>query len=380
MKIQWSKIKTDFKGETCFTHARGVILENGFGVITTQPLRLSGSDIFYGMYISTTQDGGETWSELKPSKTITRKDIGDGVQVAMCDATPMYHKKTGKIILIGHYAAYINDEMMPDPRPRHATYAVYDEDKGDFSSIELIEMPKDEKESYFSFGNGSGQSLELDNGELLIPIDYYDKESAITPWSSCMGVSVIRCTFDGKTIKVVEIGNSLSVSVPRGLCEPSIVCYNGEYFLALRNDETGFIAKGKDGLHFEEPKELMFDDGKNVGNYCTQQHWIKGGGKLYMVYTRKGADNDHVFRHRAPLFIAKFDTEKMCIIRETEKVVVPNRGARLGNFGCQSFDDGKKAIVYASEWMQTTDPDPFDYTKCMKYGSDNSIFVSHIEF
>ena len=97
-----------------------------------------------------------------------------------------------------------------------------------------------------------------------------------------------------------------------------------------------------------------------------------------MVYTRKGADNDHVFRHRAPLFIAEFDAEKMCLIKETEKIVVPNRGARLGNFGCFSMEDKKKAFVFASEWMQTNPPEWWDYKVCMKYGSKNDIFITEI--
>jgi hypothetical protein len=89
-----------------------------------------------------------------------------------------------------------------------------------------------------------------------------------------------------------------------------------------------------------------------------------------------------VFRHRAPLFIAEFDRERMCLIRETEKIAVPERGARLGNFGCQSLilDGVETGIVFASEWMQTTGPDPFDWRKCMEYGSDNSIFISRIMF
>lgn len=282
--------------------------------------------------------------------------------------------------MLGHYAAYLNDELCPDPRPRHATYAVYNEREQDFSPFEIIEMPKDKKDSYFSYGNGSGQSLELENGDLLIPIDSYDKQSATNPWTTCAKSTVIRCSFDGQKVKLIEIGNDLSVPVPRGIGEPSIVSYNGEYLLALRNDVSGYVSKGKDGLHYIEPKELVFDDGENVGNYNTQQHWIKGGNKLYMVYTRKGANNDHVFRHRAPLFIAEFDAEKMCLIRSTEQIVVPNRGARLGNFGCQSFNDGKEGFVFAAEWMQTTEPDPTNWRVCAKYGSDNSIFISHIYF
>ena len=96
-----------------------------------------------------------------------------------------------------------------------------------------------------------------------------------------------------------------------------------------------------------------------------------------MVYTRKGADNDHVFRHRAPLFAAEFDTEKMVLIRESEFIAVPERGARLGNFGCVNVSENE-AWVIVSEWMQTTAPDHSNWRRCMSYGSDNSIFVAKI--
>ena len=96
-----------------------------------------------------------------------------------------------------------------------------------------------------------------------------------------------------------------------------------------------------------------------------------------MVYTRRNANNDHVFRHRAPLFFAEFDTEKMCLIRSTEQIAVPERGARLGNFGCVNISENE-AWVIAAEWMQTTSPDSKNWRRCMSYGSDNSIFVAKI--
>ena len=65
----------------------------------------------------------------------------------------------------------------------------------------------------------------------------------------------------------------------------------------------------------------------------------------------------------------------MCLIRESEEIVVPNRGARLGNFGCQSFSD-EVGYVYAAEWMQC----PEKWQGCMKYGRDNTIWVAKIIF
>ena len=65
----------------------------------------------------------------------------------------------------------------------------------------------------------------------------------------------------------------------------------------------------------------------------------------------------------------------MRVLRNTEKIVVPERGARLGNFGCQSYSDNF-GYVFASEWMQGDQ----GVEGCKKYGSDNSIFVSKVTF
>lgn len=219
------------------------------------------------------------------------------------------------------------------------------------------------------------QILELDNGELLIPIYYKSYETECIP-NSCASVVVLRCSFDGDTIQVLEIGTPMNLNVPRGLDEPSIIQYNNEYFLTLRNDVTGYVTKSADGLTFEPLTELHFDNGENLGNYNTQQHWLTGGGKLWLVYTRRDISNRHIFRSRAPLFIAEFDPQNMCVIRNTEQIAVPERGARLGNFGCQSYSE-ETGFIFAAEWMQN---DPYGWDKCAQYGSDNSIFITKIHF
>jgi hypothetical protein len=60
----------------------------------------------------------------------------------------------------------------------------------------------------------------------------------------------------------------------------------------------------------------------------------------------------------------------MHLVKSTEIAITPQRGARMGNFGAISLEDGR-AMVMAAEWMQPIG--------CEKYGSDNSIFVSVIE-
>ena len=87
-----------------------------------------------------------------------------------------------------------------------------------------------------------------------------------------------------------------------------------------------------------------------------------------------------VFRHRAPLFIAEVDPERLRVIRSTEKIAVPERGARLGNFGCCRISDRESWIV-ASEWMQSPGPlGPENLQRCLDHGSDNSIFIARILF
>lgn len=374
MKIELFPIKNDFNGERCYVHARGLIMPDGRGIMTTQKLELTGCDVFYGLEMTATESFGESFSPIVECKNLKRRYLDGGVCYTMCDATPFYHKKTGKIILTGHKVMYGADNaLLKAPRPRSTMYAVYNYDIRDFDPFREVKMPDENK--YFSSGAGCTQILELPSGELLIPIYFSDLEAARDPWHSCTSVCVMRCSFDGEEIRCLETGNELTVDVPRGLGEPSIVKFGDEYLLALRNDETSFVAKGKDGLNYGDPTPLCFDDGSNVGSYNTQTHWLTGGGKLWLVYTRRGANNDHVSRNRAPLFIAEFDPERMCVIRATEKVAVPERGARLGNFGCQSFSD-EVGYVFAAEWMQG----PKKWQGCMEHGSDNTIWVAKIIF
>ena len=376
MEIQIKRIGTQFNGERCYVHARGLINHNGFGLITMQKLELSGCDVFYGLEMMKTTDGGETFSMPMLCKDLTRRYYENGNSEVLSDATPFYHKKSGRILLTGHTVIYgADNKLLKPPRARSTGYAVYDEEAGDFGAYKKIEMPESRYGEYFSCGAGCSQIIELPSGELLIPVYYMSYEKACSS-NSCASAVLLRCSFDGGTIKVLEIGNELCVDVPRGFDEPSIVMHGEEYLLALRNDRSGFVAKSHDGLHFDTPRELCFDNGENIGNYNTQQHWLTGGGKLWMVYTRRAGHNDHIFRHRAPLFIAEFDTERMCLIRDTEQIAVPERGARLGNFGCQSYSD-EVGYIFVSEWMQN---DPCGWEKCAERGSNNTIFVSKVIF
>ena len=67
--------------------------------------------------------------------------------------------------------------------------------------------------------------------------------------------------------------------------------------------------------------------------------------------------------------MAQVDPETLRVIRETEQILVPQRGARLGNFGVTRISD-EETWVTVSEWMQPKGVE--------KHGSDGSVFVARI--
>jgi hypothetical protein len=214
------------------------------------------------------------------------------------------------------------------------------------------------------------QRLDLANGDLLLPIYFKNKEQAQ------YRTTVLRSTFDGAKLSYVEHGSEMTVPIGRGLYEPSLTHFQGRYYLTLRNDSAGYVAVSADGLNFEPPQKWLWDDGTELGNYNTQQHWVTHSDALYLVYTRRGANNDHVFRHRAPLFMAQVDPERLRVLRATERILVPERGARLGNFAVTEVSD-RETWVTVAEWMQTWPPQiviPPDN----KHGADNSVYVARI--
>lgn len=364
--IQLDTIHSGFDKETCWVHPRAGTIPGDppSVVLTMQKLLLSGSDIFYALNEMRTDDLGETWSGPVEHDTLGRRPWGeDGTQV-VCDFTPKWHAATGKLLGTGHNAVYNADNtLVHGNRPRSTAYSVYDPEARTWAEWRTMDMP--DEPYFFNNGAGSTQRVDLPNGDILLPI--YCKAKDTTPYNA----TVVRARFDGETLHYVEHGNLLTIDVQRGFPEPSLAQCNGRFFLTLRNDVKGHVAVGDDGLQFGDPVPWTFDDGEELGSYNTQQHWVTRGDTLFLVYTRRGADNDHVFRHRAPLFIAEVDQEKLCVIRDTERILVPERGARLGNFAVTDVTENETWVTVA-EWMQPAGVE--------EHGSDNAVFVARIKW
>ena len=128
---------------------------------------------------------------------------------------------------------------------------------------------------------------------------------------------------------ICEHGSELTFKGRRGLYEPSVTGYGGRFYLTMRADESAFVSSSEDGINYSAPAEWKFDDGQPLGSCNAQQHWVAHSDALHLVYSRRGASNDHVFRNRAPLFIARVDPGKLCVIRATEQILMPETGLDL---------------------------------------------------
>lgn len=339
-------------------------------------LRISDSDVYYPIHEMRTDDGGKTWTgPVSQAAAFGRRPKPNNVEEGISDFWPTWHARTGTLLGTGHTIRYRDDTLTPHPRPRATAYSVYDPEAREWSPFRKLETP--DEPLFFMEGAGSTQRVDLENGEILLPTYAGLPETAQGRFNVQYVSFVMLCTFDGETLEYVKHGDTLTLPEGRGFTEPSLVRFGGTYLMTLRNDQHNFITRGADGLHFEQVRRLKFDDGSDLGSYNTQTHWLTLADRLYLVYTRRGADNDHIPRHRAPLFIAQFDPDRLCVIRDTEQIAVPERGARLGNFGITKIRENESWITVA-EWMQTTRPNPHDSTVCEKYGSDNSVFVAKV--
>ena len=374
--IKYNTVQNGYDRKTCWVQTRaGYAPDSKKSVITTQKLRLSGSDIFYAIHSMHSKNGGGTWSELVEQEVFAPRYNDDGSYFYVSDFWPKWNAASNTMLGTGHAPLYKNDEICPASFARRPVFATYDLENDVWNDWKMMELP--DEPLLFNCGSGSVQRLDLPNGVILLPVYCRDLRKSVKVFGGSFHVCVLRCSFDGLKLRYIERGNFMTVKAPRGLCEPSLSSVNGKYYLTIRNDEKGYVAVSDDGLNFSTPAPWLFDDGSEIGNYNTQQHWMRLVDKLFLVYTRKGLKNDHVFRHRAPLVISEFDPERLCLIRSTERIVVPERGARLGNFGVTEITD-TEAWVVVSEWMQGPKGTNGDPRELEAYGSDNAIFIARM--
>lgn len=331
-------------------------------ILLTLQKHLRISDYYSGLHVMWSDDLGVTWTSPKPVPELDWVRQSDGTIMAVADVTPGWHARSGKVLAIGAQVYYNAKGQQVADRPRFSqtAYAVYDPATDRWSPWQILELPDERR--FDLARNGCGQWVVEDDGRLLIPIYFSDKQQG--PYR----VTVLECRFDGRRLTYTRHGDVLELAEVRGLSEPSLVRFRDRYYLTLRNDLKGYVTVSRDGLTWEAIRPWKFDDGTDLGSYNTQQHWVVGPNGLYLSYTRRGANNDHIIRHRAPLFLARVDTDKLVVVRQTEQVLIPERGVMLGNFGAVTID-GRQSWVTDAEFV---------FDKKHPRGADGTVWLARI--
>ena len=266
----------------------------------------------------------------------------EGHDLVIGDVCPQWHAATAVVLATGKTFGF--DGGVKENRGfERVSYATYSPATKQWSALKLLELPKLDHEGRVVLEANSGchQRFDLPSGKILLPIRYRKN-----PQTREYTTIVADCTFDGETLTYRAHGSELTIPRERGLYEPSVTGYRGRYYLTMRADHSAFVARSQDGLNYEPIKEWTFDDGQILGSYNTQQHWVPHSDALYLIYTRRGANNDHVFRHRAPLFIARVDLDRICVVRSTETILIPETGLDLGGgFGVVDVNPRETWIV-----------------------------------
>ncbi len=310
-------------------------------ILTTQETNPRVTHGYMDVFALETRDLGRTWSAPQRIESLRRRRQPAGHEFVIGDAYPQWHAATGRVLATGKTFGFVAGKE--DRGFERVSYAVFDPNAGLWSDLRLVALPERDHAGhpFLEPNAGCHQRVDLPGGDILLPIRYR-REAAHRFYTTV----VARCRFDGETLTYVEHGSEFTLRRERGLYEPSVTTLGGRFFLTMRADHSAFVARSRDGLNYEPFVEWTFDDGQVLGSYNTQQHWVTHHDALYLVYTRRGANNDHVMRHRAPLFIARVDPERLCVLRETERVLFPEENADIGSgFGVTEVGPGETWVV-----------------------------------
>jgi hypothetical protein len=354
----------------CWFHPRVAAIPSGnqgqaSSVIMTIQKHLRVSDYYSGVYYMHTGDMGKTWSGPHEIPELKMYTDSEGYNISVADVTPGWHEPTQKLLAIGIRVKYGKDgkQILDTPLSHNCAYTTFDPATGKWAAWKTLPPLPDGISKFYLVNPGCVQWLVKADGTILLPV-YFSRKA-----EEDNAVTVLHCTFDGEHLSYVHHGTELVRQGGRGYVEPSLAFWNNRYYLTLRNDFGAYISTSTDVVTWSSPRPWVFDDGKDLGSYNTQAHWLVHREGLFLCYTRRGANNDHIPRNRAPIFIGQVDPERLCIMRATEQVLIPERGAMLGNFGA-AFITAHESWVTDAEFMIGEQPHP--------RGADGTVWVSRV--
>lgn len=303
-------------GSPAWFHPRACLIPTPDGptaVMTMQTIH--GSDVFGPVHATLSRDGGRTWTPPEPITGLGREAAADGLESGVCDVVPEYHAATQTVLAMGH-DVYYRDNVLAKPQPsRRPVYVVRSAD-GSWSPPQHLEW--DDPRGSMIYSCGCSQRLVMPDGDVLVPLTYGTADRTDRQVTSAL------CSFDGRTLRIRRVGAGLVNRAGRGLLEPSLARWNDRFYITIRaEDGRGYVSTSDDGLAWEPHRPWAWDDGEPIEMSTTQQHWMVHSDALFLVYTRKTAENARVVRWRAPLFMAEVDRSTLRLIRATEQAVLP---------------------------------------------------------
>jgi len=350
IEVRPEVVLQELNREFCWFHPRltaipGYGINGNPAVVMTIQKHLETDDFYSGMYMMRTDDLGKNWSGPTEIPELVWRETSDNHLLSVADVTPGWHAGTQRLIAIGIQVRYSKDGNVDPRQPgsHEFAYAVFQPETAKWSGWKTLQI-SNRPAHFFHLCPGCVQWLVQPDGTLLVPAYFKGRDD------SDYGSTVLHLNFDGETIEYLKHGTELKIEGGRGFVEPSLIEFNGVYHLTLRNDTHAYVATSSDGLTYDTPRRWTFDNGDDLGSFNTQAHWLKSPQQLYLCYTRRGADNDHIFRNRAPLFIAQVDPRTLQVVRSTENVLIPEQGLALGNFGAAAITDSE-AWVTDSEFV-----------------------------
>ncbi|MCA9176537.1 MAG: exo-alpha-sialidase [Planctomycetales bacterium] len=353
-QVVWSN--RDGRGRTWF-HPRACMFpgEQGapWALMTLQ--EIGGSDYFGPVQWSISKDLGKTWSDPAPIPALDRDPVpgrSDGLTAGVCDVTPQYHSPSGAILALGHVVFYKGDYFARNEQlARYPVYATRDK-AGVWSSRKILAW--DDPRGAHIYTNNCGQRVVLPDGDVQMSFTF-------GPGENHRMVAGVRAAFDGERLRVKQVGPPLENRKGRGLLEPSVTRFGDKFWITMRaEDNRGYVSASSDGLNWSEKRAWAWDDGEPLEMSTTQQHWLTHSDGLFLVYTRKDDSNTNVIRWRAPLWVAQVDPARRCLLRSTERVVLPMSGdgvkdpksvALMGNFNV-THASPDESWVTVGEWLR----------------------------
>lgn len=150
---------------------------------------------------------------------------------------------------------------------------------------------------------------------------------------------------------LLHISNSWTIDTGRGLYEPHVAEYKGTLYMTVRaEDGHGYVMVSRDrGKTWDRPVPWKWDNGEAIPMNQTMTKLLANSDGLALVYTRITDDNQKTFRNRAPLFVADIDPVTLGLKKNTERIIVPDKGLPVGNFWVWTVSP-TESYVTTAEW------------------------------